>query len=152
MIDTVRSQIRLSRRALQASLGVALAVLPVMISGAILTDSVKAWACKDCPFPLRVGENKWLMPNGQVEVEIYEEDHNSEQMHVAVYLRDAKTHEPLATGHTLRLKTRSTFFIELEDRGGTAVRGEIRWVNRRAELIQAKFSCIRACTIARFFE
>ena len=44
MIDTVRSQIRLSRRALQASLGVALAVLPVMISGAILTDSVKAWA------------------------------------------------------------------------------------------------------------
>ena len=140
--------------ALAATVASVIAMGPAILGGAIvLTGPSKAEACKECTFPLRTGDNTWMMPNGQLEVQIQEDETEDDTVvQVQVWLRDAKTKELLAAGHLLRPISKANFQLKLEDRGGTQVKGEIRWVSHRNEIIQAKFACVNSCTIAKFFD
>ena len=138
---------------MKTALATSIALLPVLLGGAIITKPSIAMACRDCPFPLLVAENTWMMPNGQFEIQIQEDPTEDDSVvQVQVWLRDAKTKELLAAGHLLRPLVKSNFQLKLEDRGGTQVKGEIRWVNRKTEIIQAKFACVGSCTISKFFD
>ena len=61
-------------------------------------DAKPAVTCRDCPFPFRVSEGHWMMPNEKIEIQIQEEDLDRRTVMVHVWLRDAKTGEILATG------------------------------------------------------
>jgi hypothetical protein len=132
--------------------GAMVAGLPLLIGAAIVTHSQEAQACRDCPFPLRVASGRWLMPNKQLEVQIHEEPYNETSMRVFVILRDANSKDVLATGETIRSNFKNNFTLQLADHGGRLVRGQIRWINKADDVIQARFLCQGACTIQRYFD
>lgn len=104
-------------------------------------------ACKDCAFPLRVDHGRWLMPNGQIEIEIVEDPYDQNSVRVLVTLKDARTKALLASGSTIRPNFKNNFLIDLSDRQGKIIHGQIRWINKLKEEIQAKFTCAARCTI-----
>ena len=104
-------------------------------------------ACKDCAFPLRVDHGRWLMPNGQIEIEIAEDPYDQNSVRVLVTLKDARTKTLLASGSTIRPNFKNNFTIDLIDRQGKIIHGQIRWINKLKEEIQAKFTCADRCTI-----
>src|SRR4051812_22644673 len=85
--------------------------------------------CKDCPFPMKIGENQWLMPDSTVVVQIYEQSLPDSSYQMSVALIDSVTGELLANGTARRSKAQRTVSITLLDPQGHRVDGEIRWVN-----------------------
>ena len=128
-----------------------LALSAVFLAGTVLFAS-PAEACRDCPFPMRIGDNTWLMPNGQVVVEIDETPASTYFVNVHVTLRDPQTNEVLAAGSARRHKTKRDLVIQLIDRGGHRVRGEIRWVDFQNSVIRARFSCDGRCAITKLID
>lgn len=116
-------------------------------SASIIPGAGDTEACRDCAFPLRVDRGRWLMPNGQVEIEINEDPYDQSSVRVIVILKDARSKEFLASGSTIRPNFKNNFWIDLTDRGGKIVNGQIRWINKLQERIQAKFTCTNGCTI-----
>lgn len=155
-ICSTKNLLGFGRRVMRAGLSLAIASLPlpsaVFIASAVITHPQEAQACRDCPFPLRVASGLWLMPNKQLEVQIHEEVHDASSMRVFVILRDARTKDVIASGETVRSTFRNNFALQLEDFGGKLVRGQIRWINKADDVIQARFMCQGSCTIQRYFE
>ncbi|MES2857014.1 MAG: hypothetical protein V4692_14190, partial [Bdellovibrionota bacterium] len=89
-------------------------VMRILLAGIILTLSAVMLApsafgssgvrapdakiCKDCPFPMRVGENRWKMPNGHVEIEILKKKLPNRWEQIQVRLVDTRDGRILAEG------------------------------------------------------
>lgn len=125
-------------------LRVLLVALALVLATGFLTE---AKACKDCPFPMRIGEGKWMMPNGYLRIDIVERRLPRSQTEVHVQLVDNRTGEVVAEGVSRQPKRRKTVNIQLMDESGKPVQGYIRYVDQEKEHIQAKFTC-ESCAIA----
>lgn len=116
----------------------AVAVLPTQ---AAFASTPKAMLCRDCPFPMKIGDGIWIMPNEKLEVQIEKVRLPSRFEEVHVTLRDPDTHEVLAHGMSKQKRGRRTVNVQLFDNSGREVKGFVRFVDREEEAIQAKFTC-----------
>ena len=108
--------------------------------------------CRDCPFPSKVSDGRWIMPNGKYVIDISETEMPKGMNQVDVTLRDAKTGEVMATGRTIQRRERRTAYVDLVDKEGHPIDGFIRFVDGTdREKIQVKFSC-EQCAIAPLLE
>ncbi|MES2962556.1 MAG: hypothetical protein V4760_01610 [Bdellovibrionota bacterium] len=126
------------------SLRVLLVALALVLVTGFLTE---AKACRDCPFPMRVSEGKWMMPNGYLRIDIVETKLPRSQTEVQVCLVDSRTGEVVATGISRQPKRRKTVNIQLIDASGEPVQGYIRYMDEQKDQIQVKFTC-ESCAIS----
>jgi hypothetical protein len=121
-----------------------------MVAGWLLTTlpPSKAEACRDCPFPMKVAQDRWLMPNGKIEVQIREEIFDDERIISRVILIDVLSREVVAVGHTKRKKNSRTLNLNLTDHRGGKIRGQVRWSGEAKDSLQARFSCVAYCSIS----
>lgn len=110
-----------------------------------------AQACRDCPFPMKVGEGRWIMPNGRIEVQIDERPRNGRMTYVVVTLRDSANGEVLAQGWIEHRKGKKTFKVPLEDRKSGQVMAEIQWIDSTHDHAKIGLTCIN-CAIGQFLE
>lgn len=116
---------------------------------ALLTAS-EASACRDCPFPMKVGANEWIMPNSTVLLSIYETKAPSGLYRTSVVLQEQYTGMILAEGMAWRRPDQRELKITLLDSNKRRIRGVIYWTKFSEPVIKAKFTCIDAgCVIAR---
>lgn len=100
----------------------------------------KSEACKDCPFPMKIAENRWLMPNSYIIVSISEYEIFGRK-YIKVDLIDSRTNELIASGKARHSKYQRSLTLTLHDGLKHKVNGMIRWVNPEEAIIQAKFEC-----------
>ena len=132
---------------LKALVLISLAMAFVLATG-FISD---ARACKDCPFPMKVADGKWIMPNGMVRLEIDVVDLPSKFNEVHVVLRDLRTDQIVATGMSKQRKDRKTINVQLIDINGKPVQGFVRYMDDKKDKIQARFTC-EACSIGDIIE
>ncbi len=137
------------------------AAVALMICGTAITESSAASVknlspveeangddrCRDCVFPFRIDENHWQMPDSDVVVQIEEEVLQNGDRLMLVTLRDKNTREMIAAGSALRKKNQRSVLLLMTDREGQRVKGEILWVNFKEQIIRAKFTCERKCSL-----
>jgi hypothetical protein len=114
------------------------AVLLALIAAVFFLAAPDAKACRDCPFPMKIGEKKWLMPDSHTVVMIEEIDFGS-SYNMTVVLMDSVTGELMASGTVYRPKGQRSVTILLLDRQGRRVYGNITWVNYKDSVIRARF-------------
>jgi len=116
-----------------------------------LLTATKASACPDCPFPMKVGANEWIMPNSSVLLAINEtKDITSGDYRISVILQDRETGTILAEGIAWRKPGQRQLQIMLWDTNSRRISGVIYWINFKKSVIKAKFSCLdENCSIAR---
>lgn len=102
--------------------------------------------CRDCPFPAKIADGKWELPNGQIHLEIDELNRPKDFDAIYVTLRDSKSGVVLAKGVTYQRRGRKTLNIELIDNEGRSIRGYVHYLDNEKEKINAKFTC-RECKI-----
>lgn len=107
--------------------------------------------CRDCPFPAKVADGRWVMPNGVIQVEIGETFMPKHMNQVDILLRDTRSGEVIAKGVVFQRRDRRTVKIDLMDKEGRQIKGFVRYNDHGHETIQAKFSC-EQCAIAPMLE
>lgn len=116
---------------------------------ALLTAS-EASACRDCPFPMKIGANEWVMPNSTILLSIYETKAPSGLYRTSVILQERYTGMILAEGMAWRRPDQRQVKITLLDNNNRRIHGVIYWTDLSKGVIKAKFSCIdHGCSIAR---
>jgi hypothetical protein len=100
-----------------------------------------AQACRDCPFPMRVGDHRWIMPKGNVEVRIKKTRIGRRKVQSEIQLVDVHTGAEIASGSMIGLDTDRTMKLTLMDRSGHPIRGYVHFLDSRDESIEVKFSC-----------
>jgi hypothetical protein len=103
--------------------------------------SVEAKACRDCPFPMKVRDGVWIMPNEKVEVRIEKIKLPSRFEEVRITLHDPETGVMLASGIVKQKRGRKTVNMQLFDKDGREVKGFVRFVDEERAEIQARFTC-----------
>lgn len=116
----------------------------------LILMSPTAEACKDCPFPMKIGENEWLMQDLNIVMTINEFDDHDTKIFTWVKLTDLKTGVMIATGSTVRNLDQRTVKIAMRDSKGQKIRVQIRWVNYQLGIIQAKIECEGSCTFGPY--
>ena len=111
-----------------------------------ITPISVAEACRDCPFPLRIDEYRWRMPNGKIEFELVEADSHDGTSLVYVTLYDRNTTKVIATGSQIIYTGETDFGVTLYDADGNSINSEFTWADRDLGRLQAGFSC-KACRI-----
>ncbi len=108
--------------------------------------------CRDCPFPAKIADGRWVMPSGKYVIDIEEQGLPKGMNQVDVTLRDAKSGGIIAKGRVLQRKERRTAYVDLVDTDGRPIDGFIRFVDGGdREKIQVKFTC-EGCAIAPLLE
>ena len=106
-----------------------------------------AKACRDCPFPMKIGNNQWLLPEGMI-LRMQESCISTSKTLVVVILQDPNTGEVLADGEIVRPKKQKSVEVMLWDGRGRRVSGSIYWEDFTRPLIRARFTCLDAnCSI-----
>lgn len=118
----------------------------------ILTIPQRADACRDCPFPMKIAEGRWLMPNRQLEVEIHEIDLPGSLTLTSMEVRNAQTGEVLATGSVRLRKGRRTIDIEMTDSEGRPVKAQIYWVDNSRQRVRIFLACEGQCSLNAFLD
>ncbi|HVK60508.1 MAG TPA: hypothetical protein VM432_03110 [Bdellovibrionales bacterium] len=103
--------------------------------------------CRDCGFPMRVGENRWKMPNGYVELEIQKKRLPNRLEEIKVILVDSRDGKVLAEGVSTQRQGRKTIDVELVDFEGAPVQGYVRYIGSARREIEVRFTCDE-CSIA----
>lgn len=112
----------------------------IIFAGLIWAPS-PAHACRDCAFPLRVGDNKWLMPDNSFFITIFEQPLDSTKYTVSVRLNEPSTGITIASGAATRTFDQRWIIIPMFDRHGKKIIGRIRWVNYLHTEVEVKFEC-----------
>lgn len=118
----------------------------VLILSLALGFAPAAQACRDCPFPMKIGEGRWIMPGGNVELEIDQIRLPSRFEEVHIVLRDPQTGAILAQGMAKQKRGRKTVNVRLIDKAGLEVKGFVRFVDQERAEIRAEFTC-ESCEI-----
>ncbi len=114
---------------------------PLATLTAVTAVTVPAEACRDCPFPMRIGDNRWLMPDESFVITIIEKDIGDSRFSVMVRLTDPITGRILASGGTKRRRDQHSVVVPMRDRLGGKVVGKIRWVDSAHTQIRVRFQC-----------
>lgn len=115
---------------------------------AIIATPSRADACRDCPFPMKIAEDRWLMPNRQLEVQIIEIDFGR-FTETNITVMSAATHEILAKGSIRQRKGRKTVSVNLVDSEGQPAHAEIRWMDEDREKVQINLVCGGECAFSQ---
>ncbi|RYZ73528.1 MAG: hypothetical protein EOP05_09980 [Proteobacteria bacterium] len=107
--------------------------------------------CRDCPFPMKVADGVWIMPNEKIEVTIERIKLPSRFEEVHVVLRDPETHAVLAAGISKQRAGRKTVNVQLFDNSGRQVQGFVRFMDPQLDAIQARFTC-EQCEIGKLLD
>ena len=107
----------------------------------ILVVSPLAQACRDCPFPAKISDGRWMMPNGQLQLEIDSVNRPKDFNDVYVVLRDTRTGEVVAKGISVQRRDRRTVTVALTDKEGRKINGFVHFLDNVKDKIQAKFTC-----------
>lgn len=127
--------------------------LTFVVAASLTISPAKAFSgkpglfCRDCPFPAKIADGRWIMPNGKIRVDIDETSFGRGMNQVDVTLRAADSGAVIARGSVVQPKTRKTVAVDLLDKNGRAIKGFVRFLDTERENIQAKFTC-EECTIA----
>jgi hypothetical protein len=109
-----------------------------LIATVFLLASPDAKACRDCPFPMKIGERQWLMPDSRTVV-VIEEVQVGNMLSMTVFLMDSQSGALLAKGSVMRPMGQRSISLVLIDRYGRKFMGDITWVSYRDSVIQARF-------------
>lgn len=101
----------------------------------------KAEACRDCPFPMRIADGHWLMPNGMAEIFVNELNLGGGRIQTVVRLFEAKTGELLAVGALDHNKGRKRLKVELVDFAGGSITVDLQYENLNRTKIKVKMTC-----------
>ena len=93
----------------------------------------QAEACRDCPFPMRIADGHWLMPN--------ELNLGGGRIQTVVRLFDAKTGSLLAVGSLDHNKGRKRLKVELVDFAGGNITVDLQYANVYRTKIRVKMTC-----------
>jgi hypothetical protein len=124
-----------------------LAVLTLVMLGTSVAQARPTIFCRDCPFPAKVADGRWVMANGIIQIEIDETVMPRSMSQVDVVLRDTRTGNIVAKGVVIQRRDRRTLMVDLMDRQGRQIKGFVYFVDERRERIQAKFTC-EECSIS----
>jgi hypothetical protein len=108
---------------------------------ALVVFPTPASACRDCPFPMYVGDNRWVMPDNSFVITIIEKPLDSTHFSVMVRLTEPSTGKILASGGTKRTNDQEWILVPMRDRFGAKINGHIRWANTAHTEVQVKFEC-----------
>lgn len=125
--------------------------LIVLVIVSVLGFAPVADACRDCPFPMKIGEGRWIMPGGNIEVEIEQVTLPSRFEEVHIILRDPETGAVLAQGVSKQKRGRKTVNIRLVDKDGIEIKGYVRFMDQKRDEIRATFSCTK-CEIGSLLD
>ena len=122
--------------------------LASLVAAATLTiASPMAQACKDCPFPSKVADGRWLMPNKVLQIEIdLDSGPNQYTDEIQVVLRDIRSGLVVAKGTVIQRTGRRTVVLDMIDRDGHQIKGYVHYLTNNKQKIEAKFTC-QSCTI-----
>lgn len=99
-----------------------------------------AEACKDCPFPMKVGDHVWQMPNSPLQVQIFERELSDCRMLMFISLWNSESKEKIASSVVTRNCSQRLLNFVLFDLNGGRINGTLNLIDF-AETIQAKFTC-----------
>jgi hypothetical protein len=106
-----------------------------------ISAPLTAQACRECPFPGKIAQGKWLMPNGLMVIEISETAGPAHTTSVEVILRDSRTGALVASGES-RIKTGDKVLnISLADTNGKPIAGYVHFMDADRDKIEVKFTC-----------
>lgn len=114
----------------------------LLTPAAVLLSPAPAKACRDCPFPMRIGDNRWIMPDESFVITIHENKLPDSRISVMVRLTDPVTGRILASGGTKRRPDQQSIVVPMRDRLGGKVVGKIRWIDPEHKRIQVSFQCV----------
>lgn len=103
--------------------------------------------CRDCGFPMRMGEGRYLMPNKNVVVEIDKVRLPSRFEEVRVRLVDRRSGEVIAEGVSKQRRGRKTIHVAMADTAGNPIDGYVQYVDSKRKDIAVKFTC-KHCLIS----
>ncbi len=106
-----------------------------------LLNSERAEACRDCPFPMRIADGYWRMPNGITEIKVDEVNLGSGRVQTVVQLFDANSGVLLAMGSLDHNKGRKRLKVELVDFGGGRMTVDLHYANMSRTKIKVKMTC-----------
>lgn len=121
-------------------LALAFVAFAIICAGLFAAPS-QAQACRDCAFPQRVGDNKWLMPDNSFFITISEQQLSNTKYTVSVRLNEPSTGITIASGSATRTFDQRWIIVPMFDRRGKRVIGRIRWVNYEHTEVEVKFEC-----------
>ena len=126
-------------------------IVPQALSQPTLKFIAKPTVCRDCPFPIRVANDRWLMPNRHLEVRITEAPWSRARSEVTVELYIAGTGELVASGQALLTYGKRSFATLLYDLNGNSLLAKIQWSDDSHEQVQIDLSCASdGCSLRRF--
>jgi hypothetical protein len=131
---------------LMTVLVIAVSVLVGTITLSSRASATPVMFCRDCPFPAKIADGRWLMPNGILQLEIDEQQMPGSMSHVHVVLRDVRSGDIVAYGFIVQRKNSRVLLINLTDNQGRRVKGFVRYFDTNRVKIQAKFTC-EECSI-----
>lgn len=109
----------------------------VAIAGALQP----AQACRDCPFPLRLSDETWLLPSGLVEIDIVSYPRADRFIEVFVSLREVGSTTIFAFGSVIAKRNETNLFLSLVDLDGNSILAEIEIVDHSQGIIRARLTC-----------
>jgi len=107
--------------------------------GTVAAD--KAEACRDCPFPMRIADGHWLMPNGMAEIFVNEVNLGGGRVQTVVRLVDTKSGDLLAVGSLDHNKGRKRLKVELVDFAGGSITVNLQYTSLDRTKIKVKMTC-----------
>lgn len=149
----MKTQILKSLAAVVATLLVIVAPFSASAAAPTSSSAPKSFAmlCRDCPFPMKIGDGVWIMPNEKLEVQIDRIKLPSRFEEIHVILRDPDTHEVLASGISKQRAGRKTVNVQLFDKSGRQITGFVRFMDTQLDTIQAAFTC-EHCEIGKLLD
>jgi hypothetical protein len=128
-----------------------LAFLAATLSLTSVLGLSTADACRDCPFPMKVGEGHWLMPNRKFEIIIAEISPQLPFHEMQIRLIDPVSRETVASGSAYIRKGVRDIMFAMKDKQGFPVQGEIHFLDASRNRLQVRFSCT-SCSIGDLFD
>jgi hypothetical protein len=130
-------------------------VLPLTLALILALASVVgmsvADACRDCPFPMKIGDGRWLMPNRKLEMTIEEIRPDQPWHEMRLRLFDPISREVVASGSSYIRKGATDILFSLRDKQGFPVHGDVHFLDTGHQHLQVRFTC-NACSIGDLFE
>jgi hypothetical protein len=136
---------------LTSASSLSLAASPMALVGARLANSHETWACKDCPFPMRENNGRFLLPNGEMYLILTKTRIAKGKLDIAITVHDAHTDDILAFGSIRIPNDRNEAHVIMSDRNGGTIQAHIFWTSPLRDSIRVKFTCSE-CEFERLAE
>lgn len=121
--------------------------LLLITSLAFLISIDPSYACRDCPFPMKIGDGRWLMPNERLEVVFLEVNTKDHPRALVIVLIDSETGKTVASGSARLSQNARNYRVILFDHKNNPIKADVQWLGRDMNQVQIQLNCINQCTI-----